>query len=65
MADKTRDRLVISGPGAADFLTAQGGIDQPGAGKGTSNLKDQGIADDTPRLEPALEADEDEKKPTL
>ncbi len=37
------DRLSISGPGAADFLTAQGGVDRPGAGgtKGTAQVRSE------------------------
>lgn len=42
--EKTRrSQIAVSGPGAADFLTASGGMDRPGAGagKGTA-LQDSG-----------------------
>ena len=54
MADK---KFTISGPGAADFITAQGGLDRPGTdpAKGTSELNDEGIVNQE-SVEPALDA---------
>jgi hypothetical protein len=51
---KTRhDRLAVSGPGAADFLTAPGGIDRPESGsKGMAQTRDEGILSDPKRLVP-------------
>jgi hypothetical protein len=48
----------ISGPGAADFLTAQGGVDFPenDSSKGTGQPRDEGIVNDAADLEPDLEA---------
>jgi len=68
MAD--RPKRTISGPGAADFIGAQGGIDFPedAADKGTGQLRDdQAIASDDSRLTPDLEVEENssEDKPTL
>lgn len=52
-------QIAITGPGAADFLTAQGGLDRPGggAGKGTSQTRGEGILDDAKRLAPRLGPD--------
>jgi len=64
-------KRTISGPGAADFLTAQGGIDFPETepSKGTGITRDEGIANDTAQLEPKLdpedEASNEKKHPTL
>jgi len=51
---KTRDELTISGPGAADFLTAPGGIDRPesSTSKGMAQTRDEGILSDATRLSP-------------
>jgi hypothetical protein len=50
-------RRRISGPGAADFLTAQGGVDRPGIDKGDAALRgDQVVGID--RLVPDLESDD-------
>jgi hypothetical protein len=48
----------ISGPGAADFLTAQGGVDVPETdpSKGMAQTRDEGIVNDAADLEPDLEA---------
>ena len=52
-------KLKISGPGAADFLTAPGGIDFPetdpakGSGQAT---RGEALTDDAQALEPDLEA---------
>ena len=53
----------ISGPGAADFLTAQGGVDFPETdpSKGMAQTRDEGIRDEgivgnAADLEPDLEA---------
>jgi len=53
-----RKKLKISGPGAADFLTAPGGIDFPETEptKGTAQAtRGEGLLDDAAALEPALE----------
>ena len=51
---KTRhSQLAVSGPGAADFLTAQGGLDRPESGtKGMAQTRDDGPLSDTRRLVP-------------
>jgi len=47
------DRLAVSGPGAADFVTAAGGIDRPESGsKGMAQTRDEGILSDAKRLSP-------------
>jgi hypothetical protein len=51
-------KLKISGPGAADFLTAPGGIDVPETdpSKGaTQATRSEGLVDDAASLEPDLE----------
>jgi hypothetical protein len=55
------DRIAITGPGAADFLTAQGGLDRPesGLGKGTSQTREEGILGDPRRLAPRLGPDDE------
>ena len=57
--DVTRlDRIAISGPGAADFLTAQGGLDTPeSGGKGMAQTRGEGPLDDPQRLVPRLAPD--------
>jgi len=49
-------RRPISGPGAADFLAAGGGLDLPGmggsSGKGMSNMRDDSSFTDPSRLTP-------------
>lgn len=65
-----RPKRTISGPGAADFIAAQGGIDFPedAPDKGTGQLRDdQAIAGDDARLTPDLEVEENtsDDKPTL
>jgi hypothetical protein len=54
------DRIAISGPGAADFLTAQSGLDTPESGaKGMAHTRDEGLLDPhrlVPRLGPDSEA---------
>jgi hypothetical protein len=54
-----KSELAITGPGAADFLTAQGGIDRPGAGgtKGMAQTRDEGVLGDPKRLAPRLGPD--------
>lgn len=52
-------KLRISGPGAADFLAAQGGTDFPetGQSKGsTQATRDEGVINDATTLEPDLDA---------
>jgi hypothetical protein len=68
MADKPK--RTVTGPGAADFVTAQGGIDVPenSTDKGTGQLRgDQAIAGDGSRLQPDLEVEENssDDKPTV
>ena len=63
-----RSQLAITGPGAADFLTAQGGLDRPESGmKGTGQLRDEGVLGDpkrlVPRLGPDTEAHPGERRP--
>lgn len=55
MADK---KFRISGPGAADFLTSEGGIDFPETdpAKGMAQTRDEGVINDETTLEPDLEA---------
>ena len=51
-------KLKISGPGAADFLSAPGGIDFPETepSKGTAQAtRGKGLTDDPKTLEPDLE----------
>jgi hypothetical protein len=51
--------MKISGPGAADFLAAPGGIDFPETdpSKGSSQAtRGEGLVDDVDALEPDLEA---------
>jgi len=51
-------KLKISGPGAADFLTASGGLDLPetDASKGSAQAtRGDSLLDDAQRLEPDLE----------
>jgi len=51
-----RSKLAISGPGAADFLTASGGLDRPESGsKGMTG--DEGPLSDPRRLAPRLGPD--------
>lgn len=67
---KTRhDRMSITGPGAADFLTASGGLDTPesGGAKGMGQIRDEGLLGDARRLTPRLGPDDEstpgERKP--
>ena len=55
----------ISGPGAADFLTAEGGVDFPETdpSKGMKQTRDAGLVNNAAELEPDLEApDPDETR---
>ena len=53
-----RTRLTVSGPGAADFIAAPGGLDTPEAGgKGMAQLNDDGPLSDARRLAPRLGPD--------
>jgi hypothetical protein len=66
--DATRlDRVAISGPGAADFLTAQGGLDRPESGaKGMAGTRGEGPFETrrlVPRLGPDSEAYPGERRP--
>jgi hypothetical protein len=48
-----RTELAISGPGAADFLTASGGLDRPESGtKGMAQTRDEGLLSNARRLAP-------------
>lgn len=55
------EKRRISGPGAADFLTAQGGEDIPGASpsKGDTDLQADAPLTDARNLEPDLGVDTD------
>jgi hypothetical protein len=55
---KVTKKSRISGPGAADFLTAQGGLDRPETdpSKGMTQTRDEGMLDDAGTLEPDLDA---------
>ena len=50
-------KRTIKGPGAADFLTAPGGIDFPETdpSKGTAQLREPGLVDDPLEFEPQLD----------
>ena len=50
-------KSIITGPGAADFLTAPGGIDLPETdpSKGMAQTRDEGMLSDARTLEPDLE----------
>ena len=50
-------KSTITGPGAADFLTAQGGLDLPETdpSKGMAQTRDEGMINDARTLEPDLE----------
>ena len=46
-------QLAVSGPGAADFLTAPGGLDRPESGtKGMAQTREEGPLSDARRLAP-------------
>lgn len=54
-----KKKLEISGPGAADFLTSQGGLDRPETdpSKGMAQTRDEGIViDEGETLVPDLDA---------
>jgi hypothetical protein len=56
-----RSELAISGPGAADFLTAGGGLDRPESGsKGMAQTRDEGPLSDPRRLAPRPGPDTEE-----
>jgi hypothetical protein len=67
--DATRHlKIAITGPGAADFLTAPGGLDRPESGsKGMAQTRDEGLLGDPKRLAPRLGPDSEafpgERKP--
>jgi hypothetical protein len=67
--DRTRhEKLAVSGPGAADFLTAVGGLDRPeSGGKGMAQTRGDSPLDDArhlaPRPGPDTEAFPDERHP--
>jgi hypothetical protein len=69
MADDSTRKRIIHGPGASDFVTAQGGIDFPETGidKGTGQLRDEESLTNESRVTPELEVEEQssEDKPTL
>src|SRR5688500_12701140 len=56
----TRRTFTISGPGAADFLTASSGEDRPGSNssKGMAQTRDESTSD-ARNLEPALHSEGD------
>lgn len=48
-----RSELAVSGPGAADFVTARGGLDRPESGtKGMAQTRGEGPLSDAKRLGP-------------
>ena len=51
-------RFKISGPGAADFLTSEGGVDFPETdpSKGMTQTREDGVLNNAAELEPDLEA---------
>ena len=55
---KDKKKFAITGPGAADFLTSQGGLDRPETdpAKGMAQTRDDGIVDDRETLVPNLDA---------
>lgn len=65
-ASGNKQTWSVSGPGAADLLTAQGGLDRPetDAEKGTGSLRDDAIvtAATGHRLVPDLEAPDNQKE---
>ena len=69
MADDNTRKRIIHGPGASDFVTAQGGIDFPESGtdKGTGQLRDEDSLTSESRVTPELEVDENssDDKPTM
>jgi hypothetical protein len=69
MADDSTPKRIIHGPGASDFVTAQGGIDFPESGidKGTGQLRDEDVLTNESRVTPELEVEEQssDDKPTL
>ena len=56
MADDKK-KFEITGPGAADFLTSQGGLDRPETdqSKGMGQTREDGVTDDV-ELVPNLDA---------
>jgi hypothetical protein len=64
MDEKRKKRNVISGPGAADFIAAPGGLDTPESGaKGTANTRDESLIDlDDTEPDVAEELDKDGKR---
>jgi hypothetical protein len=68
MADVRNTRTVISGPGAADFIAAPGGLDTPESGtKGIASTRDEPLinADDlVPDIAEELEK-QGKRPPTL
>jgi hypothetical protein len=58
MADEKK-KFEISGPGAADFLTSQGGLDRPetDSSKGMTQTRDEGtVVNEVDTLVPNLDA---------
>lgn len=65
MEEKRKKRNVISGPGAADFIAAPGGLDTPESGaKGTASTRDAPLVDlDDTDPDVAGELEKDGKRP--
>lgn len=61
-----KQKRRISGPGAADFLTAQGGEDIPGVSpsKGETEVQDETPLTDARNLEPGFADDADVTPPS-
>jgi hypothetical protein len=55
-----KKKFKISGPGAADFLAAPGGLDLPetDSSKGMGQTREDGLVNDPTRLEPDLEPED-------
>ena len=64
---KVARKFKISGPGAADFIAAPGGLDLPETdpSKGMTQTREEGIVNDVDQLEPDLEPSDPPKKTTL
>ena len=57
-------KTTISGPGAADFLTAAGGVDLPETdpSKGMTQTRDENLVGAADELEPQLEAPDHDRE---
>jgi hypothetical protein len=64
--DVAKKKFKISGPGAADFLAAPGGLDLPETdpSKGMTQTREEGVIE-AEQLEPELEPPDPSKKTKL